>query len=184
MNATRLNFFACLIMLLFLTSGTVNAQSLPSKVRSYLDQNYKGWTFASYKGSAMCSDETNVLTGDFDGNRQKDVALKIHHEQKYIILAFLKRGKGYSSEILSIDSTNYSWLRVEKKDSEVFDYSANRNMRFSNDTISEGMCQSIIMVAYIYQDRTFKKVSMEVGKSSVDGKFIWSALGRQDGKRQ
>ncbi|MEP7147725.1 MAG: hypothetical protein ABI857_02465 [Acidobacteriota bacterium] len=76
-------------------------QTLPRAIVRYLDGNFRDWKLA---GECYEKDNKRVLAGDFDGNRQRDYAVKFVRGDKGFLMAFLARGSGYVPHYLHIYS--------------------------------------------------------------------------------
>lgn len=82
---------------------TTNAQTLPEKVKSYLDKNRAGWKPSSVAIAAECdaSFRSPVIVGDFDGNGKQDYAARITVGNVGFFIAFLEQKGDYKEHILS-----------------------------------------------------------------------------------
>lgn len=86
------------------TKAAVFTQTLPVKVKSYLDKNYSGWKQTSI--AKLCSSDFSlaVVAGDFDGDKKRDYAVKLIRGRKGYIIAFLERKINYEAHVLISDS--------------------------------------------------------------------------------
>jgi hypothetical protein len=114
MKLSRISFLS----LLFLVASQVaSAQSLPAKVKSYLDKTYAGWKQSVMASDADCYDDfkKSVVVGDFDGNGKDDYATRITHKRKGYSMAFLEQKGNYKAHILlSLSATDYKTIRSEQ----------------------------------------------------------------------
>jgi len=78
-----------LSILLLSSSLSISAQTLPAKVKSCLDKNYSGWKQTSIATDCYSNFSRAVISGDFDGDKKRDYALKFVKVAKAISLLFL-----------------------------------------------------------------------------------------------
>lgn len=140
----------------------LNTQTaLPLKVRSYLNQQYRGWKLTSMADGCSSEFRRAVATGDFDGDGRRDYLLKFIRGRKGYILALLERRNGYEAHVLesmsaaAIKSTGISVFRKGERmpmgDAE--DPSSNR--RLTNDAPFDGPCESDAGGVHVYQNGRF-----------------------------
>src|SRR3990170_1981543 len=96
MELFRILFLFSLFILLFIeTRQTISAQSLPTKVRSYLDKSYSGWKFSSVTDGCGSDFSNSKVSGDFNGDKQPDYAVKFLEGHKGYIIAFVSNSSDY-----------------------------------------------------------------------------------------
>lgn len=73
---------------------------MPRPVKAKLDAAFPGWRMAPLSSKAARSFRSkhpswpsNVLSGDFDGNKRTDYAVMLEHKGKMIVTALLDSGK-------------------------------------------------------------------------------------------
>lgn len=143
-----------LIVLVF-ASGTICAQSLPSGIRTYLNDNYKGW---GLQKDECYPDEPGkaVVSGNFNGDRKLDYAIKFVVGKKGYILAFLKQKKGYKAFVLhdtdKADVTSRN-LEVWKK-GERFEL-GEQNVLLNYDAPADFRCESDVGGIHLYKNGKF-----------------------------
>lgn len=143
------------------TNPTTSAQTLPAKVKSYLNKNYSGWkqTFVA----KLCSSDFShaVVAGDFDGDRKMDYAVKFIRGRKGYIVAFLERKINYEAHVLSNDSATSIksvGLSIARKGEEYpigGEYPDYIYGRLLNDALMIGECASHAG-HYIYKNGKFQ----------------------------
>lgn len=121
MKQSRIFFNLPFLLLLFVVvSQTTSAQTLPAKVKSYLDKTYSGWkpsTASKYCNSSTTNDE---ITGDFDRNGKTDYAVKIKRGSKGYVIAFLGKGANYTPFVLENKSaTNIDDTALDLKEGKI-----------------------------------------------------------------
>ncbi len=96
--------FRLFFVLLVVASQTTFAQTLPAKVKSYLDKNYLGWKQTSVATDCYSDFSRAIVAGDFDGDKKRDYAVKFIKGRKGYIIAFLERKTNYEAHVLESDS--------------------------------------------------------------------------------
>lgn len=111
-----------IFFLVALLAQTSFAQILPVKIKSYLNKNYKSWVLTKDK----CGDANSkaIVTGNFNGDKKLNYAVKFTRGKKGYIIAFLALNKNYKAFILhnniSAEEAMYLSLDIWKK-GEVFE---------------------------------------------------------------
>ena len=150
-----------LLTLLIVNSQMTFAQTLPAKVRSYLNKNYSGWKQTSV--AKLCSSDFSkaIIAGDFDGDKKRDYAVKFTKGRKGYIIAFLERKTNYEAHILESDtaagikSTGLSIDRKGEKYPIGGDYPDLIYGRLPNDAPMIGPCASHAGY-YVYKNGRFQ----------------------------
>ncbi|MDQ6788530.1 MAG: hypothetical protein M3033_17130 [Acidobacteriota bacterium] len=130
------------------------AQTLPTKIKSYLDRNYKGWKLT--KDECGGSDSKAVVTGNFNGDKKLDYAVKITRAKKGFIFAFLAQNQSYKAFVLhntDAQEVKYSSLDIWKK-GEVFEYEG-KSFRLRYDAPSDYHCESDVGGIHYYRNGKF-----------------------------
>ncbi len=86
--------FAIIFVLILSLANFAQTQTLPTKIKSYLDKNYRGWKISPTP--SYCGDGKSVVSGDFNGDKKTDYAAKIFKGKKGYIIAFLTRANDYN----------------------------------------------------------------------------------------
>jgi hypothetical protein len=145
-----------LFFVLFLCANFIQAQTLPTKIKSYLNKSYKGWKLSpSIEG---CGLETNngVVKGNFNSDKKLDYAVKITKGKKGYIIAFLAQNQGYKAFVLhntDAEEVNYSSLGTWKK-SKVFEDDG-KSFRLKYDAPSDYHCESDVGGIHYFQNGKF-----------------------------
>lgn len=139
------------ILFLLLAAATSWAQTpadLPSPLRAALDREYPAWSFGSihpevlsyFKGKRRFP---NLIAGDFDGDGNRDYAVKIATTQNAArvqrIIAFLRRGKDFLPHVLDTapeNSITFLWLAA--KGTKGFDHESEKEFVYKNDAVTLG----------------------------------------------
>lgn len=131
--------------------------SVTSTVKTYLDQNYPGWTLANSK-QCLNNDDAHdpvQLYGDFDGDGTFDFAIRIHHGMELYLFSFLSSGSVHMLEREFGDVANP--LTLMKKGTRDYDYKNNQRVLLSNDGITVNICEKSAWT-YVYIDGKFKRL--------------------------
>jgi hypothetical protein len=162
---TKFRFFLSLLLFLLLfiaKSQEAFAQTLPAKVRGFLNQSYAGWKLHS--GDQICKSRA-VVSGDFDGNKKIDYAVMFKKDKSGHIIVFLANRTDYKALVLEsspADDMKNSFLTVARK-SESYapiingDLYRGRSRKLKTDAIVSGGCESSEYL-YIYNKGRFKRV--------------------------
>lgn len=149
------------LMFLALSSQIISAQALPVKVKSYLDKNYPGWKLRGNDKNCL---ETKrfVATGDFNGDKKTDYAVKFVKGRSGYILAFVSQKTDYKAHVLESSSASelkFIVLNVERKGSkypiggDIPDYIYGK---LSNDAPYTIPCESDAVAFYVYKNGRFQ----------------------------
>ncbi len=144
-------------MILFSISFAL-AQTLPAKVKKYLNKSYRGWKLSAK--AVGCSAST--VRGDFDSDRKTDYAIKILKGNKGYILAFLERKNSYEAHVLqrmSASELKNTALGIYRKgDTWATGDMGDENsalILLKNDAPFDGPCESDAIGIHVYQNGSF-----------------------------
>lgn len=131
------------------------AQTLPTKIKSYLNKNYKGWILTKDK----CSGKNGkaVVKGNFNGDRKIDYAAKFVRGKKGYIIAFLARNQNYKAFVLhdSLSAEEAAGLSLDVwKKGELFE-SEGKNFRLKYDAPSDYFCESDVGGIHYFRNGKF-----------------------------
>lgn len=147
--------FLLLAFLLVIFNQATYAQTLPAKVKSYLDKNYSGWNTNFAEADTCFSKEKRIETGDFNGDKKRDYAVLFVKGRKGYVIAFVSQGAAYKSHILENTSAleaSTLILGVYKKGARYSD----EIPRLSNDAPYTIPCSSDAEAIYIYKNGRFQ----------------------------
>ncbi len=105
---TRFSYFCPLIFMLglYITNSQMTfAQTLPVKVKSYLNKNYSGWKLSSTAQYCNSEYKNSNVAGDFNSDGKTDYAVKFNKGRKGYILAFVSNGSEYKPHILESNTS-------------------------------------------------------------------------------
>ena len=147
---------ALLFGMILFSINFVQAQTLPAKIKTYLNKNYKGWKLSPSKEG--CGEETNngVVNGNFNADKKLDYAVKITRGKKGYIIAFLAQKQNYKAFILhnySAEEANTQSLTTYKK-GEIFKYNE-KSIRLNFDAPTDYFCESDVGGIHLYQNGKF-----------------------------
>ncbi|CAN5314804.1 hypothetical protein BH10ACI2_BH10ACI2_16750 [soil metagenome] len=139
------------IFLLLAGSITVSGQ-LPLGIKKYLDRNFRGWQLA---GECVGESHNKVLEGDFDGNTQRDYAVKFVSRDKGFMVAFLASGKAYKPFYLH----RYSPEEAKKSSMTLFrkgeTYEPAGVPRLKTDAPADFRCESDVGGVHAFRNGRF-----------------------------
>lgn len=150
------------ILLGFIFFGFANAQTLPAKIRTYLNQNYKGWKMSGFDRACPSETKKYVVAGDFNGDKKRDYAVKFIKGRNGYIIAFIAQGTGFkprvleSTDALDIKSTVLGLIRKgEQYPPDGIEGDNPRLVRAKNDFIYKVPCESDAVGYYIFKNGRF-----------------------------
>lgn len=141
--------------LIIFTTQTNFAQPLPTKIKNYLNKNYKGWKlqkdecYPSEPGKA-------IVAGNFNGDKKLDYAVKFVRGKKGFIIAFLAQKQNYKAFVLhdtDAEDVKYLSLDVWKK-GERFEL-GEQNVYLKYDAPSDFRCESDVGGIHLYRNGKF-----------------------------
>lgn len=138
----------------FIATQIAFGQSLPTKIKSYLDRNYNGWKLTKDK----CPGTTPkaVISGNFNGDKTRDYAVKFSRKDKGFIIAFLAQGTSYKAFVLHNSTPNdveYLSLEIWEK-GEKYELGGN-NVRLKWDAIADFRCESDVGGIHYFRNGKF-----------------------------
>jgi hypothetical protein len=154
-------FFSLLTLTFVLSVSETDAQTVPARIRVYLDKNYPGWKFdRSPPRSSYCAAElrTTIVSGNFNADRKLDYAVKIVKGREGLILGFIARGTDYQAHVLEkVSATELKTvlLRVARKGEEYPVDDDLNTKRLSNDAPYTVPCESDSFAYYVYRNGKF-----------------------------
>ena len=131
-------------------------ETLPAKVRTYLNTHYRGWKLAPSEYACAPQVNSGFIRGDFDGDGKRDYAVKFTKGKKGYMLALLRRGNNYRAFVLhntDSDEMIHSGLMLWKK-GETFE---NSSLKFllRRDAPGDYRCESDVGGIHYYRNGKF-----------------------------
>lgn len=152
---------------------------IPDAIKSSLDRKFPDWQFAKIDGGTwqyvkefIAADANpEIITGDFDGNRQTDFAFLIEMQQKdrksetncetkavtdfsdAKIVVFLKRGARYKF----YDLNHGDFLFLGKKGEFGYDWEKQKKFVRRNDAIETGYFEKSLS-AFVFENGKFREI--------------------------
>ena len=163
MKLSRIHFlFPLLLSAMFVIFCQVSyAQTLPAKVKNYLDKNYSGWKMSG--NDRICSETKRfVATGDFNGDKKTDYAVKFVKGRTGYILAFVFQKTDYKAHVLEsapASEMKSTILDVERKGKKYpigGDFPDSIYGKLPNDAPYTIACQSDAVMFYVYKNGRFQ----------------------------
>jgi hypothetical protein len=139
---------------------------LPTEVRAILNKNFKGWKFSTiiediyrFYESDTLKGFPNFVWGDFDGNGEKDYAIKITMTDtsgsRDVVVAFLKTKSKYSYFVLTSHPSNPEvYLYLLKKGEDGYDVANEKPFVYENDSIGVFYFEKA-GGSYVFKDNKF-----------------------------
>jgi len=146
-------------ILIFSLAILAQAQTLPVKIKSYLNKNYSGWKISPTP--SYCGDGKSVVSGDFNGDRKIDYAAKIFKGKKGYIIAFLARGTDYTPHLfhsLTAAETKETALIVYRKGEKYYTELGEESsaMTLKTDAPYDSPCQSDAGGIHLFRNGKFE----------------------------
>lgn len=131
------------------------AQTLPSQIKGYLNKNYKGWKLQNDTCDPNSPGKA-VVSGNFNGDKNLDYAVKFVRGKKGFIIVFLARQKDYKAFILhNTDAENVKTLSLDVwKKGERFELGG-QNVYLRYDAPSDFRCESDAGGIHLYRNGKF-----------------------------
>src|SRR5215213_3068066 len=140
------------LFLIALSAKTDFAQTLPTQIKNYLDKNYKGWKLQK-DNCDPDSPGKAIVTGNFNGDKKIDYAVKFVRGKKGYIIAFLAQKQDYKAFILhNTDAEDVKTLSLSiwKKGSR-FEL-GEQNVYVRYDAPSDFRCESDVGGIHLYRN--------------------------------
>ena len=158
-------FWQLQIIPLVLCFATINSfaqtHKLPNKIRQDLTRQIGNWQLVSFTqpdGKKCCQ----VITGDFDGNRQSDYAVYVMAEKgsqatRQRLILYLKKGPHYYRRTLSRQTANTEIMPFFfKKGTKDYRYDTHKYFHYKYDTV--GLFSEKAGESYLYRKGRFYPV--------------------------
>jgi hypothetical protein len=143
--------FICMLGFQTVPVDQVVDDKLPSATRVMLKGKFPGWKFAEvnqevqqYFQTQLKGQSPHLISGDFDGNKQRDYATLIWHgsernaEGKVIgprsfLVVFLRQGRGFRMYVIDPDG---EYLGLAKKGTKDYNYNEQKEITYANVAIT------------------------------------------------
>lgn len=143
------------LFLIVFTAQTNFAQTLPTKIKSYLNKNYQCWKLQKDE-CYPDSPGKAVVKGNFNGDRKLDYAVKFVQGKKGFIIAFLAQKQSYKPFTLhdtDAEDVKSLSLGIWKK-GERFEL-GDQNVYVKYDAPSDFRCESDVGGIHLYRNGKF-----------------------------
>ena len=138
------------------------AQTLPAKIESYLNRNYKGWKLSASEEGCGTNVNNGIVKGNFNSDKKLDYAVKFTRKKKGFIIAFLGQNQGYKAFVLhntDAEEIDNSSLGILKKGSK-FPYGGvndvdGKSFRLKYDAPTDFHCESDVGGIHYYRNGKF-----------------------------
>ena len=151
--------FGAIYLLIFSFANLAQAQTLPVKIKSYLNKNHSGWKISPTPN--YCGDGKSIVSGDFNGDKKTDYAAKIFKGKKGYIIAFLARGTNYTPYLfhsLTAAETKETALIIYRKGEKYYTESGEESsaMTLKNDAPYDSPCESDAGSIHLFRNGKFE----------------------------
>ncbi len=154
-----IKIIAIIFVLVLSLANFTQAQTLPTKIKSYLNKNYRGWKISPTP--SYCGDAKSIISGDFNGDKKPDYAAKIFKGKKGYIIAFVEQKNDYAPFLL------YSMPAAETKETALILYRRGEKyytelgeessaIVLKNDALYDSPCESDASVIHIFRNGKFE----------------------------
>lgn len=160
MLMNRLFQFSLLASLfLFVNAGLVLAKpsGLPLKIQNYLSRAYPGWRQTGTATYCFPKFKQSMVSGDFDGDGQRDYTVKFTAGTRAYIVAFVARGADYQPFVLmsaTAQEITHVGLSIGRKGNRS-ESEEGRVTILRNDAPLIGACESEACF-YVYRNGHFQ----------------------------
>lgn len=200
-----LNKIILVILFFGLIQNVADAQTLPNKIKNYLDANYTNTEDGAWRQvRSACDGNKSVLTGDFDGDGQTDYLVRIKtgktpQSLRLFLIAFFNRNGEFTPEPFYEEAFTDDILRsssvILKKGTTVSlglgAEDEGPNLELKTDAVAQYICETDAAKTFIYRDGEMKdiqEVSIETTPTTavnseqkcfnlVQGKVAWNKTG-------
>ena len=136
-----------LLFYLLITSllhGQTTSPIIPETIKIILDKEYPNWKFSEVSKDIYDFFEANrirfhpnFISGDFNGNGERDYAVQITYKKDRIVIAFLQRGKNFERHVLEthFDYHTDIYLWLLRKGEKGYDYETEKEFHYAHDSI-------------------------------------------------
>ena len=133
---------------------------LPTPAVVMLDRRFPGWKFVDVSPEVqkfvkdyLKAASPVIISGDFDGDRQRDYAALIRRiETGYYLVIFLRRNTRYKMHVIKDPGGEY--LVLAKKGTSDYNYDEQKEITYANDAILTGIFEKGGM-SYVYKNGKF-----------------------------
>lgn len=156
--------FPSIIAALFIVCCVSNAQTLPTKITSFLNRSYKNWKQAP----GECQNRKWFLKGDFDGNGYQDYLVRVKtgktSKARLNLIAFFgNEDKTYPAKrILDnsyTDEMRRSSFSVVKKGSKIqIGEGEGPTVTLKNDAASQFICETDAIKTFVYESGKWRNI--------------------------
>ncbi len=151
--------FAIIFVLIFSFANFAQAQILPTKIKNYLDKNYRGWKISPTPN--YCGDGKSVVAGDFNGDKKRDYATKIFRGKKGYIIAFVERKNDYAPFLLysrtAVETRNTTLILYRKGEKYYTELGEESSaIVLKNDALYDSPCESDASVIHVFRNGKFE----------------------------
>jgi len=176
MMKSLLPLLVCLVLLPVSAAGVKNSAMLPRQISLRLNRQFPGWRFSRvsddvtrFFSERWPDARPNLITGDFDGNRQLDYAILLEHSNfnepgkafSHVVeqLVFLKKGATYQLHILDqrAPANLELYITLARKGEAGREFNTQRIFRYPHDSISVSYFEKA-GGTYIYRRGKFRYV--------------------------
>jgi len=144
------------VFAIILVAQETFAQNLPSAIKTYLNRNYAGWKLSPTRKNCDPNINPGFVAGEFDGDGNRDYAVKFSSGDKGYVLAFLQSGNTFKPFVLhnyTAEEARASSFAIWKKGS-IFEYN-NKKLRLKHDSPSDYFCESDVGGIHYYRNGKF-----------------------------
>ena len=144
---------------MIILANLAQAQTLPVKIKSYLNKNYSGWKIAPTP--SYCGDGKSIVSGDFNGDKKTDFAAKIFKGKKGYVIAFLAQANDYKPYLfhsLTAAETKETALILYRKGEKYYTELGEESsaMTLRNDAPYDSPCESDAGGIHLFRNGKFE----------------------------
>ncbi len=151
--------FAIIFVLILSLANFAQAQTLPTKIKSYLNKNYRGWKISPTP--SYCGDGKSVVSGDFNGDKKRDYAAKIFKGKKGYVIAFMARKDNYAPFLFhntTAEDTKNTALLIYRKGEKYYTELGEESsaITLKNDALYDSPCESDAGGIHLFRNGKFE----------------------------